>query len=112
MPKYIPPKHKLGMLSNHDKRTGYIENDGNWTVIETADNVKIEQLKYTPFVRVRILTKYETHDEFFNNTDWLTIRYGKLTQDELITYTSYTESDIRDYLKQKAWEYKQEAKGM
>jgi hypothetical protein len=108
MPKYIPPKHKLGMLSNHDKRTGYIENDGNWTVIETADNVKIEQLKYTPFVRIQIYTQQECYNITGNH--WTTIRFAKLTQDEHITYTSYTESDIRDYLKQKAWEYKQEAK--
>ena len=107
MPKYIPPKLVLGKLTNHQKRYAYMTEDCNWKAIETSESLRLEQLNYTPFVRVLVKHFLPT----INKPHWSVIAFRTLNQDETIHYAITEAKDIMEYLKQQAWQHKQEQRG-
>ena len=56
-------KQLFTLLSNNQKRTVYIYEDANWTIVFQDRKIKVERLNSTPFHRVMI----HTHHYYLGN---------------------------------------------
>ena len=113
MPKYKPYKQVLQGLTNYDKRRWFLLEESNWKLIQEFNVLKVEKLSFTPFIRISI--QVESYGQrLLGNPDvneWQIIQYKRLNSKGIPSSLESSENDIMEYLKQQAWQIKQQAKG-
>lgn len=107
MNDFIKEKKYLTLLSNQTKRREYVLESANWLKCETSEHekVRIQKLKFTPFIRVQI----QTYNKYIDLSSYNTLGYFKIENDMILS-VMYTENDIVNYLAQKVLDSKQRGK--
>lgn len=113
MPKYKPYKQVIQGLTNYDKRRAYFLEDTNWTTCQQLNGLKLEKLRFTPFIRIAIEVESYTNKLLGhpNTMEWQIIQYKRLNEHDQPSSLESTPSDVMEYLKQQAWQIKQQSKG-